>query len=203
MKTITRLTPLFLLFAGGCGDVEDTDHDHDHETEVVTTVVLTLAPSAGGPDLTFTWTDPENDGSPVIDDVVLPSGAYTMSLQFLNGLEDPPEDLTPEIDDEADQHQVFFTGSGVEGPATGTNAAAVITQAYADTDAGGLPVGLSNDVTTVRTGTGELIVTLRHMPPENGEPVKTAGAAEAVASGGFGAIGGDDDAQVVFPIEVQ
>lgn len=202
MKTITRATPLLLLLAGGCGDVDDHDHDHD-ENEVITTVVLTFAPTGGGADLAFTWTDPEDDGSPVIDDVVLPSGDYTLSLQFLNALEDPPEDLTAEVADESDQHQVFFTGSGVQGPATGTNAAAVITQAYADTDAGGLPIGLENDITTLGAGTGELVVTLRHMPPEDGQAVKTAGAAEAVASGGFGAIGGDDDAQVTFPLEVQ
>jgi hypothetical protein len=205
MKTITRLTPLLLLFTGACGDVED-DHDHSHshdENEVITTVVLTFTPDAGGADLEFTWADPEDDGDPVIDPIVLPSGDYALSVSFLNELEDPAEDITAEIADEDDSHQVFFTGSGVEGPATGTNASAVITHAYADTDADGNPVGLTNDISTLAAGTGDLVVTLRHMPAEDGNPVKSATSAEDVASGGFASIGGDNDAEVTFPIEVQ
>ncbi len=203
MKTITRLTPLLLLFTGACGDVEDDGHGHSHDdNEVITTVTLTFTPDAGGSDLVFTWADPEDDGDPVIDDIVLPSGDYALSVGFLNELEDPAEDITEEIADEDDAHQVFFTGSGIEGPATGTNASAVITHSYADADANGNPVGLDNDISTIAAGTGELLVTLRHMPPEDGNDVKTSTAAEDVASGGFAAIGGDNDAEVTFPIEV-
>ena len=205
MKTLTRMTPFLLLFAAACSDVEDGDgHTHSHdENEVITTVTLAFTPDAGGADLTFTWADPEDDGDPVIDSIVLPSGDYSMSVSFWNELEDPAEDITEEIDDESDSHQVFFTGSGVEGPATGTNGSAVISQAYADTDPNGLPVGLSNDIASVQAGTGDLIVTLRHMPPEDGSDIKTSTAADDVASGGFTAIGGDNDVQVTFPIEVQ
>lgn len=203
MNTITRIAPVLLLLTGGCSDVEDHDHDHDHENEVITTVVLTFTPEAGGEDLVFTWADPEDDGSPVIDEVVLPSGDYALSVAFLNELEDPAEDLTTEIADESDVHQVFFTGAGVESPATGTNAEALITQSYADTDANGLPVGLSSDIGTLQAGSSEFTVTLRHMPTEDGNDVKTASAASDVASGGFSAIGGDDDAIATFPLVVQ
>ena len=166
MRFITKLTPLFLLFLVACNDVDDDDHDHeDSDNEVITTVVLTFTPDGGGTDLDFTWADPEDDGSPVIDDIVLPTRDYTLAVGFLNELEDPAEEITEEIEDEDDMHQVFFTGSGVEGPATSTNAAAVVMHTYADTDASGNPVGLSNDIATVQAGAGELIVTLRHMPP--------------------------------------
>lgn len=201
MSHLTRLIP-FLLLAAGCGDVDDSD-EPPAENEVVTTVVLTFTPDGGGTDLTFSWADPENDGDPVIDDIVLPSGAYTLAVQFLNELEDPAEDITEEVEDESDEHQVFFTGSGVEGPATATNASAVVTHAYGDTDANGLPVGLENDISTVQAGSGELTVTLRHLPPEDGNDVKVADLAAEVAGGGFGSIGGDNDADVTFPIEVQ
>ena len=35
-------------------------------------------------------------------------------MRFLNELEDPAEDITEEVEDESDQHQVFFTGTAAE-----------------------------------------------------------------------------------------
>jgi hypothetical protein len=202
MKYVSRLFPLFLLSVGACKDVEGDDHDH--ENEVITTVALAFTPAGGGSELVFEWADPENDGSPVIDDIVLSDAEdYGMTVSFLNELEDPAEDITAEVSDESDQHQVFLTGTAVEGPATGVNATAVVEHAYADTDPNGLPVGLDNDITTRAVGTGELTVTLRHMPPENDQAVKVAGAAEDVAEGGFTAIGGDNDVQVTFTLSVE
>ena len=208
MSMIKRIVPLVLLAAAvGCEDVEgDTDdHGHSHdENEVITTVVLTFSPTGGGDDLVFRWADPDNDANPTIDDIVLADADdYSLSMTFLNELEDPAEDITEEINDEDDEHQVFFTGSAVQSPATGANGDAILTQQYSDQDGGGLPIGLTNAITTLGTGTGDLTVTLRHLPPEDGEAVKIAGLAEAVAAGGFGAIGGDNDVQVTLPVEVQ
>jgi hypothetical protein len=204
MTRFVPLLPLGLLLA--CTDVEDpaTGHSHSHsENELITGVTLTFTPDGAGTDLVFTASDPENDGDPVIDPIVVPEGAYDVAVTFANEAGTVVEDMTPEVADEDDEHQVFFTGSGVEGPATGTNAAAVVTHAYDDTDADGLPVGLSNTFTTRSTGTGELIVTLRHLPPENGNPTKVAGLAETVGADGFEAIGGDNDVETTFTIEVQ
>ena len=195
---------MLLLLLSGCQDVED-DHDHDHEHEVMTTITLTFSPESGGDDLVFSWADPEDDGSPVIDDIMLADGEnYDVAMSVFNELEEPAEEVTPEILDEADQHQVFFTGSAVQGPATGMNASAVVEHEYADQDEGELPLGLSNRIDAqLGTGSGELIVTLRHMPPESGEAVKVAGLAEDVAEGGFGSIGGANDIQVTFPLTVE
>ena len=202
MNHFYRFSPLVLLLSA-CADVEEHDH-HDHEHEVMTTVVLDFTSQTDGSELSFSWADPEDDGSPVIDDIILlDADDYTLSLSFINELEDPAEDLTEEIEDEGDEHQIFFTGSAVEGPATGTNPDAIITQAYADEDDGGLPVGLENTITTVAAGSGELTVTLRHMPLENGETIKTDTLAADVADGGFEAIGGDNDVQITFNIEVE
>ena len=206
MRTIPYLTALALVFAGGCSDVEgdDHDHDHDHEHEVITTVELSLTAASDGTSLVFTWADVDDSANPVIDDMLLTDGeTYDVSVTFWNELEDPAEDITPEIGDEADEHQIFFTGSAVQGPATGDNAAAILEHAYADADAGGLPLGLDNTLTTLGAGSGELILTLRHLPPENDEAVKVEGLAEDVAASGFGAIGGANDAQVTFPVDVQ
>lgn len=204
MKAINRIAPLVLLFTGACGDVDDHDHDHGDEQEVITTVELTFTPQSGGTPVVATWSDAAGTGNPVIDDIVLMDAEdYDLTVSFLNELEEPAEDITAEIADEAEEHQLFFTGSGVLSPATGDNASAVVEQAYADSDAGGLPVGLDNTVVTLGVGMGEFTVTLRHLPEEDGSPVKLDGLAEDVAAGGFAAIGGDTDVQVTFNLDVQ
>jgi hypothetical protein len=203
MKHLIAL-PLLLLVSA-CADVEEDDHDHhDHEHEVMTTVVLTFTAQDDGSVVEYIWADPENDGSPVIDDVVLmDASVYDLSLSFLNELEDPAEDITPEIFDEADEHQVFLTGSAVQGPSNPDNADAVIEHAYTDSDDAGLPVGLENSISTLAVGSGELTVTLRHMPPESDQAVKVEGLADDVAADGFSAIGGANDIQVTFNTEVE
>lgn len=74
---------------------------------------------------------------------------------------------------------------------------------YADEDDDGLPIGLNNQVETLALGTGELVVTLRHLVPEDGQPTKVAGLDTLVAEDGFSAIPGGNDVQVVFPVEVR
>ena len=209
MNSILRITPLLLLTLPACSDVEkdgtdghDGHHHHDHE--VITTVTLTFTSQTDDSELEFTWSDADNSASPSIDDIILQNADnYSLSVAFLNELEDPAEDITPEVSDEADEHQLFFTGSAVEGPATGTNADAIIAHTYEDTDENGHPLGLNNSISTLDVGSGEITVTLRHLPLEAGKPVKTEGIAEDVAQGGFGAIAGESDAQVSFNIDVE
>ncbi len=205
MNLIPRITPFLLLVLPACSDVEKGEHDHhDHEHEVITTVILTFTSQADDSELEFSWSDADNSASPVIDDIVLEDASdYTLSVEFLNELEDPAEDITPEVADEGDEHQVFFTGSAVEGPATGTNADAIIEHAYADQDANEMPLGLDNSITTLAAGSGELTVSLRHLPMEDGNPVKREDMAEDVAEGGLGAIPGENDVQVSFNISVE
>lgn len=208
MSLHSRILPLALVALGlaACSDTtspgDDDKHDHDHG--VTTSVELSFLPVAGGESTTFAWSDPEGDGSPVIDTVELEAGVdYTMTVALWNELEDPAEDVTGEIREDAEAHQFFVFGDSVEGPATGDNSAALVVHSYADQDANGLPIGLSNDLSAVMAGAGTLSLALRHMPPESGSDVKTAEAAEIVATEGFGALGGDTDVLVDFPIEVQ
>jgi hypothetical protein len=205
MNLIPRITPLLLLVLPACSDVEKGEHGHhDHEHEVITTVILTFTSQTDDSELEFSWSDADNSASPVIDDIVLQDASdYTLSVEFLNELEDPAEDITPEVADEDDEHQIFFTGSAVEGPATATNADAIIEHAYADADANELPLGLDNTITTLAVGLGELTVSLRHLPMESGNPVKFEDMAEDVAEAGFGAIPGENDVQVNFNIAVE
>jgi len=65
----------------------------------------------------------------------------------------------------------------------------------------GIPLGLENTVDVLNAGSGQLTLTLRHLPAESGQAVKTPGLAEQVAAdGNFGSIGGANDAQVNFDV---
>lgn len=200
VNRVPLLAPLLLL---ACADVTNPSGADINDNELITTVELDFTPTAGGVTSTYRWTDPENDGSPDVDTITLDQGDYDVTVRFINDLEDPPEDLTDEVDDESDQHQVFFTGSAVQGPATGDNPVAIVEHVYSDEDANGFPVGLENRIDAFDLGAGELTVTLRHMPPESGQAIKSATIAEEVATSGFGSVGGDNDANVTYPIMVE
>jgi hypothetical protein len=205
------MRPLHLLalttLLAACADVEgDDDHgnDHDHDHGVVTTVTLTATPAGGGAPVVASWADPEGDGSPVIEPLVLTQGTdYELSITFLNELEDPTEDVTVEVREEGTSHQVFVTGDAVEGPATGDNPDAIVAHDPTDVDDNGLPLGLEGTLDAIAAGDGTLTVTLRHLPPQGGSPTKTADLAERVAEGGFASIPGETDASVDFDLTVE
>jgi len=185
----------------GCPPVDNPDDDN--EGEVITSIRLTFTPAAGAA-VVATHADPENDGDAIVDDITLANGTeYTLTLEFLNELEDPAEDITAEVADEAAEHQVIIYGSGVSGPATGDSGTARVEHEYADEDENGLPIGLENTITGITTGTGEFKVMLRHMPPENDAAVKNETVAEDFASDGSAGIGGDIDIDVTFALTVE
>ncbi|MBT6432057.1 MAG: hypothetical protein HOK28_03125 [Deltaproteobacteria bacterium] len=215
MKKLNKLILVALLQSlvlVGCGDDvghDDHDHDdhegHDHDpNEVMTTLKLTFTANSDGSSFVASWADPENDGSPVIDDITLTNGeTYTVTFGVLNELEDPAEDITPEITDEKDEHQVFFTGSAVEGPAHTSNPDAVVEHVYEDSDNNGFPIGLTNSFLATVNGTGVLSVLLRHMPPVNGEAVKTGTLAQVMDSGSATDLPGSTDINVDFNVTVE
>jgi len=203
MRLLSSLSSLCLLSSLGaitaCGD----DPGGENENEVITTVALTFTPSGGGAAVVAEFDDPDGDGgeAPTIDPIDLADATtYTLTVSFQNRLEDPPEEITEEVADESDQHQLFFTGTAVDGPAS-DNPGAPLTHTYDDEDVNGLPVGLENTIVAA-TGTGVLTVTLRHMPPVNDVAVKTDATAQEVADGGFSGIGGSTDATVDFDVTV-
>ena len=183
---------LLCLLLAACGLPDASLNDQ----EVITTVILDFDGTR------FEFDDVDGDGGepPTIDPVMIAPGSYTLTLHFENRLSDPAGDITAEVNDESDLHLVLFTGSAIAGPAT-TNTDAPLAQAYADTDANGLPVGLSNTITAT-PGEGLLTLTLRHMPPEL-PPQKSADTTAEVRDNGIDSIGGATDAQVVFMVTVQ
>jgi hypothetical protein len=194
MKKILLITLLAACSDGASGGPSN---------ELITTVTLTFTPTGGGTPVVASFKDDDGDGGnpPTVGPVNLTNGAsYMLGVQFLNELETPPEDITLEVKDESDTHQVFFTGSAVRGPAT-SNTTGPLVHSYADTDANGFPIGLANTV-AASTGTGMLTVTLRHLPPVNDTAVKTATLADTVKAMGIAALPGDSDVNVTFAVTV-
>ena len=199
-----RALPLLLAAAlAGCTGVTDPD-DHDHENELITTVELTFVPTTGDA-LDFVWADLELDGSALVDDILLaPDTDYSLEIAFLNEAGDESEDITAEVEEESDEHQVFLLGSAVEGPATGASTTALFTHAYADEDGNGDPVGLVNDVQTRAAGDAQTLrVVLQHLPAEDGVVVKESDLAEQVAASGIGALPGESDVDVEFAVSLE
>lgn len=193
-------------FDGGTGG-------SDNESEVITTVRLTFLPDGGGADpVDAAFTDPDGDGgvSGSAEPIVLVSGyTYAFTVAFLDELGDPVQDIGAEVAEEAEQHQIFVTGTAVEGPATPTDPSAPVQHAYADRESDygenlvgdDLPVGLASTITARAGGSGTFVITLRHLPELNGQPQKVAGLAEMLAAGD--PLPGDVDAAVEFDLTVQ
>ena len=199
MYKIVFLAALTTSLFASC---QDSTPYQGNEGEVITTVELRFVPAGGGEAIVATFDDPDGDGGdpPTVDNIALPPGEYDLSLKFENRLEMPPEDITVEIMDEGFQHQIFFTGSAVDGPST-DNATGPLVLAYDDLDVNQLPIGLQNTV-RAREGMGEMIVTLRHLPPIGETPVKTSTLASELRESGFSGIGGESDVQVRFQVQV-
>lgn len=209
---------LALVATGGIGcdsDPEagdDHDHDHDHEpTEVITTVTLRFTPEGGGETRVAEFSDPDGDGgmSGSSDPIALTEGiAYDLEIGFSNALVDPTEDITAEVAEEAEEHQVFIAGTSVDGPAVNDNSAPVVMHEYADLESdygdnavgADLPLGLSNRVVAVAAGTGTFTVRLQHLPELNGNPQKVPDLATQLRDGML--LPGDADARVTFDLTV-
>jgi len=161
------------------------DPEIENEEELITTVNFTLTPVDGTPVvMTFVDLDGDGSGAPVVTGGTLSANTtYTGSLELLNELESPAEDITEEIEEEDDEHQFFFetTVSG-------------LSVAYADQDDDGNPIGLATTIATGGAATGTLTVTLLH------EPVKDA---EGVSGGNSANAQGEIDVEVSFPVTVQ
>jgi hypothetical protein len=205
------LFSISFALAIACDGGEGDDHDHDHETEVISRVVLTFTPQAGGTAITAMFDDPDGDGgvSGMADAITLPTGTtFELDIELLNALVDPPEDISHEVEHEAEDHQVLVLGDAVSGPAS-MSATAVLEHAYADVESdygenatgSDLPVGLHNTATTVGTGVGNLRIMLRHLPPIDGAVQKSEDIAELAAMDS--PLPGEVDADVTFALTVQ
>ncbi|WP_373516321.1 type 1 periplasmic binding fold superfamily protein [Pricia sp.] len=153
-QTALLTASALLLFA--CSNDDDDNPMPVEEEETITTMTITLAPEGGGEAITFQSRDLDGDG-PNAPEITVSNLAvntsYTGSIELLNETESPAERITPEIQEEDEDHQFFFAPTG---SLTGTS--------YADSDGNSNPVGLIFRLNTGVAGDGSLTVTLRHLP---------------------------------------
>lgn len=148
---------------------KDDDPVAVNEEEVITTLTVTLVPSDASANIILKTQDLDGDGpnAPVVtvSGDLKASHDYTGSMKFENETETPAENITLEIIEEADEHQVFYTvGSSL-------NATVVSTK----NDSKGLPLGTEFNLTTGAASTGKLTFTLRHEPKKPNTGLADAG----------------------------
>ena len=152
---------VFTVVFAAC-DSNEPDDEGPGEEELITRVVLTL--TGGGQTVTATANDPDGDGTNFqIDTINLAAGTtYTGSVELSDDING--EDITEEIEEEAEEHQFFYTvGGGVAGRVT-------VTITDSETDYGSnevgddLPVGLAFEIAVTDGGaaSGTLQVILSH-----------------------------------------
>ncbi len=189
-STSVKLACVSFVLGLGISACGDDGPDNMNEEEVITTMTLNLT---GPSNVTASAKDTDGDGTlDSMDPISLMAGTYTVEVTFMNELEMPAEDITEEIKEEAEEHQVFYTGSAI-------GSALTVTVTDKESDFGGnmegddLPVGLRTSWEAT-AGMGMLTVQLQHLPPVNDMPQKTAGISQTA---------GDTDFSATFAVTVQ
>lgn len=132
-RRMLALGSVMLVSLAACGDSSTAPGG---ESEVISRVSLTLTPSNGGAALT-TYIDDSDGKGPTAPSaqVAIPAlvrgVTYTGTVKFENRLKTPAEDITTEVQAEANEHRVFFT-------VTGTG----VTVTTTDVDGQNRPLGL-------------------------------------------------------------
>lgn len=184
MKSLNALylaIPFLLLSSMSC----DKDPEIPNPEELITTMIYTLTPVGGGSPAIFSFRDPDGDGgaSPVITLDTLTTGVtYSGEIRLLNESVTPVVDITPELEDESEDHQFFYTINGLHASVE-----------YDDQDPSGYPIGLSTTFTAAGPGQGTIVITLIHLPDK---------AASGVSDGILQNAGGETDIEVTFTVVI-
>jgi len=164
----------FSIILSSC---EKEEPELPNEEELITSVFLRLTPEGGGDEVLFSFQDFDGDGgdAPIIRGAAVKSGLkYTGVLQFWNESVFPEQEITQEIREEGDEHQVFYEST------------ADLSIEYLDLDVNQNPIGLLVSVTPGDPGKGQITVILKHMPkkPNDGTAVDAGGETDIEVSFG-------------------
>ena len=176
----TTIFATALIFS--CSSDDDSTPEPVLEEEVITTMTITLT-ADGQADVILQTQDLDGDGPNL--PVVTVSGdlsentMYSGSIVLLNETEDPAENITEEIEEEALEHQFFYTiGNGLNAETD-----------YNDADSDGNPIGLDFVLSANSVSSGSITFTLRHEPTKPNMGIEDAG--------------GETDIEATFDIAIQ
>lgn len=193
MKKYTRLS-LFFVFAGlifcSCkkDPVKPDEVNNVNQGELITTMKLTFTDQANSSNVVEAiFKDGDGDGGldpTKLDTIRLESGKiYDVEILLLDETKNPADTISHEVEEEAVEHQFFFTATG-----------AGVTIDYSDADDNGVPVGLLSEWTTgaaTADKNGKVKIVLKHQ----GTDKPTSGTGDPAI--------GDTDIEVNFPILIQ
>jgi len=206
MSKYVKLLFLFLastsmLMFTGC---DDDDPEPEEIPEVITKATLTFTPAPGTANasvVTVTATDEDRDGPQDIE-VDGPINlnrnvTYTLAITLINELAEPNEEeynITEEVEEEANEHQFFFSWTGnMFGSPAGNGNIDNRNDAvnYNDKDDEDNPLGLSTSWTTANAASSnqQFRVVLKHQPD-----IKSASTT---------ANDGETDLDITFTVNVQ
>ena len=175
LKFITIAIFATVIFVS-CSNDDDNTPAPVNEEEVITTLTVTLTPNGVGTAITLQTRDLDGDGpnAPVITvSGNLTTGVtYNGTLVLLNETENPAENITEEVMEEAEEHQFFYTiGGGAD-----------LTTNYSDFDADGNPLGTQFTLIAGSISSGTLTFTLRHEPTKPNTGLSDAGGETDIAA---------------------
>ena len=177
MKNIFKKTYFVYLLLLGIliNSCSKDDPDGINEQEYISNVVLEIQ-AADGSNQTIDWDISEQNSQSINLNANVD---YNIEISFLNN-SDPTdiENVTLEIIEEADEHQVFFNASGVD-----------IAFEYGDFDSNNNPLGVVFSMSTGNAGSGTITITLVHEPTKPNDGLDTAG--------------GSIDIQTSFPVTIE
>lgn len=175
-----------ILFAA-CNP-DDVPTPEPEAQELITTMRVIVSNSSGF-NKVFTY-KVENGftssqiGSVEIDDIVLSAQTdYNVEVMVLNESISPAEDVTEEVKEESNEHLFFYESKPSQG-------AGSIVFSNGSKDASGQPLNQTITFTTGETGTGQLILALKHQPTNKDAQT-------------LGEVGGETDAQAIYPVRIE
>lgn len=183
MKSIKLLSiAIATILFTACSSDDDNTPTVVNEEEVITTLIATLT-STASENITLRSQDLDGDGpnAPIItvSSALTASTTYNGSMVLLNETVTPAENITEEVIEEAEEHQILFVSNGLD-----------VNTTYTDEDANGNPLGVEFTLTTGEAGTGTITIVLRHEPTKPNDGTLTGA-------------GGETDAIATFPIEIE
>ena len=165
LKHLFFLSSIMLILLSTSCKPEKTDPKND--SEVITTLECQFTDSATGLLInTFRFADPDGDGGmdPTTDDQIqlATNKTYFVAIRFLDETKNPVVDITQEIEEEGEEHQVFYELAANTG----------IQILYDDIDTQGNPLGLQTKWKTTSAASGTVRVILKHQPGvKDGSPL--------------------------------